>query len=147
MRILLCERFQRLFDLTVNKSSTVAECFSLEWGARGDAWIWRRQLWAWEEEMLGECQALFHNFALQDQSLDPWHWRPDPSRGVNTWPIISVSLLSQQVVSEHAARLCSLFGSYASGRSGMKEITGYPETLNSLYLSYWTRSNFTLTCG
>ncbi|GAU21589.1 hypothetical protein TSUD_131730 [Trifolium subterraneum] len=31
--------------------------------------------------MLGECQALLHNFVLQDQSLDVWHWRPDPIRG------------------------------------------------------------------
>ncbi|GAU10297.1 hypothetical protein TSUD_420400, partial [Trifolium subterraneum] len=77
----LCERFQRLFDLTINKSSTVAECSSLGWGPGGAAWVWRRQLWAWEEEMLGECQALLHNFVLQDQSFDVWHWRPDPIRG------------------------------------------------------------------
>ncbi|GAU41139.1 hypothetical protein TSUD_288280 [Trifolium subterraneum] len=50
----LCERFQHLFDLTINKSSTVAECFSLGWGPGGAAW---------------------------DQSLDVWHWRPDPIRG------------------------------------------------------------------
>ncbi|GAU43818.1 hypothetical protein TSUD_248070 [Trifolium subterraneum] len=74
-------RFQCLFDLTINKSSTVAECFSLGWGLGGVAWVWWRQLWAWEEEMLGECQALLHNFVLQDQSLDVWHWWPDPIRG------------------------------------------------------------------
>ncbi|MCI18579.1 DNA-directed RNA polymerase, partial [Trifolium medium] len=51
----LCVRFRRLFDLSVNKSSMVAEMFSLGWGIGGEAWEWRRQLWAWEEEMLGEC--------------------------------------------------------------------------------------------
>ncbi|GAU43105.1 hypothetical protein TSUD_373000 [Trifolium subterraneum] len=76
----LCEGFQRLFDLTINKSSTVAGCFSLGWGPVGAAWVWWRQLWAWEEEMLGECKTLLHNFVLQDQSLDVWHWRPDPIR-------------------------------------------------------------------
>ncbi|GAU10332.1 hypothetical protein TSUD_422680, partial [Trifolium subterraneum] len=77
----LCERFQRLFDLSVNKSSTVAECFSLGWGVGGEVWAWRRQLWAWEEELVVECQALLHNFVLQDQSVDMWLWRPDPIQG------------------------------------------------------------------
>ncbi|GAU49412.1 hypothetical protein TSUD_374310 [Trifolium subterraneum] len=77
----LCERFRRLFDLTVNKSSTVAECFSLGWGVGGEAWVWRRQLRAWEEELVEECQALLHNFVLQDQSVDMWLWQPDPIRG------------------------------------------------------------------
>ncbi|MCI20652.1 receptor-like kinase, partial [Trifolium medium] len=44
-----------------NKSSTVAEMSSLGWDDGGDAWEWRRQLWAWEEEMLGKCRALLHN--------------------------------------------------------------------------------------
>ncbi|MCI89653.1 YIPF1-like protein, partial [Trifolium medium] len=47
----MCERFGRLFELTANKSSTVAEMFALGWGADGAAWEWRRQLRAWEEEM------------------------------------------------------------------------------------------------
>ncbi|MCI88503.1 receptor-like kinase, partial [Trifolium medium] len=38
-------------------------------------------LWAWEEEMLGECQALLHNFLLQASSSDLWQWQPDPIRG------------------------------------------------------------------
>ncbi|MCI16836.1 putative non-LTR retroelement reverse transcriptase related protein, partial [Trifolium medium] len=49
----LCERFGRLFDLAENKSASVAEMFSLGWGAEGEAWVWRPQLRAWEEEMLG----------------------------------------------------------------------------------------------
>ncbi|MCI23438.1 helicase-like protein, partial [Trifolium medium] len=51
------------------------------WGTGGEAWVWRRQLWAWEEEMLGECQALLHDFFLQAQTPDTWQWRPDPVRG------------------------------------------------------------------
>ncbi|MCI98192.1 receptor-like protein kinase ANXUR2, partial [Trifolium medium] len=61
----LCVRFRRLFDLAVNKSSTVAELFTLGWGTGGEAWLLRRQLWAWEEEMLGECQTLLDDFFLQ----------------------------------------------------------------------------------
>ncbi|MCI35054.1 receptor-like kinase [Trifolium medium] len=59
------------------------------WGTGGEAWIWWRRLWAWEEEMLGECQALLHDFSLQAQSSDAWQWRPDPVRGYSAWELIS----------------------------------------------------------
>ncbi|GAU44755.1 hypothetical protein TSUD_246480 [Trifolium subterraneum] len=58
----LCERFGRLFDLAETKRRTVAEMFSLGWGADGEAWEWRRELRVWEEDMLGECQTLRNNF-------------------------------------------------------------------------------------
>ncbi|PNY18096.1 hypothetical protein L195_g014853 [Trifolium pratense] len=35
--------------------------FSLGWGLDGAAWVWRRQLRAWEEELLRECQSLLTN--------------------------------------------------------------------------------------
>ncbi|MCI17153.1 receptor-like protein kinase ANXUR2, partial [Trifolium medium] len=69
-----------LFDLAENKSSTVAEMSSLGWKAGGEAWAWRRQLWVWEEEMLGECQTLLLNISLQTQSSDKWQWQPDPKK-------------------------------------------------------------------
>ncbi|GAU48725.1 hypothetical protein TSUD_406040 [Trifolium subterraneum] len=59
----------------------VAEFSSLGWGTGGGVWVWRRQLWAWEEEMLGECQNLLHDYLLQAQTPDVWIWRPDPIRG------------------------------------------------------------------
>ncbi|GAU24870.1 hypothetical protein TSUD_115940 [Trifolium subterraneum] len=68
----LCERFRRLFDLARNKMRTVAEMFSLGWGVDGETWEWQRQLWAWEEEMLRECQTLLSNLSLQAQSSDRW---------------------------------------------------------------------------
>ncbi|KAK2456719.1 hypothetical protein QL285_004062 [Trifolium repens] len=40
----LRERFGCLFDLATTKLRTVAEMFSLEWGAEGEAWEWKRQL-------------------------------------------------------------------------------------------------------
>ncbi|PNX62485.1 YIPF1-like protein, partial [Trifolium pratense] len=58
------------------KYCTVAEMGALGWGADGRAWVWRRQLRAWEEEMLGECQALLSNISLQAISLDMWQWQP-----------------------------------------------------------------------
>ncbi|GAU25959.1 hypothetical protein TSUD_373600 [Trifolium subterraneum] len=50
----LCERFGRLFDLAKNKSISVAEMFTLGWGAGGEAW---------------------------DHFSDRWQWRPDLDRG------------------------------------------------------------------
>jgi hypothetical protein len=60
----LCERFGRLFDLAKNKSSTVAEMFSLVWEAGGEAWVWRKLLWVWKEEILRECQTLLLPFVV-----------------------------------------------------------------------------------
>jgi hypothetical protein len=77
----LCERFERLYDLSENKSSTVAEMFFNGWEIGGEAWVWRRQLWVWEEEMLRKCQTLLLSFTLQAQSLDVWRWQPDPDTG------------------------------------------------------------------
>ncbi|GAU50622.1 hypothetical protein TSUD_410230 [Trifolium subterraneum] len=59
----------------------MVEMFSLGWGVDVEAWEWRRQLWAWEEEMLRECQALLLNLSLQAQSSDRWQWQPDPVEG------------------------------------------------------------------
>ncbi|GAU33481.1 hypothetical protein TSUD_370930 [Trifolium subterraneum] len=54
---------------------------SLGWEVGGGAWVWRRQLWVWEEELLGECQALLHVFSLQAQYPDRWQWQLDRDRG------------------------------------------------------------------
>ncbi|PNX67408.1 hypothetical protein L195_g063503, partial [Trifolium pratense] len=51
------------------------------WGTDGAAWVWRRQLRAWEEEMLGECQSLLANISLQAQASDRWQWQPDLDTG------------------------------------------------------------------
>ncbi|RHN58969.1 hypothetical protein MtrunA17_Chr4g0008161 [Medicago truncatula] len=34
-------------------------------GEGGEAWKWIQMLFAWEEEILGECCALFHDVLLQ----------------------------------------------------------------------------------
>ncbi|GAU35424.1 hypothetical protein TSUD_375140 [Trifolium subterraneum] len=71
----LYERFGLLFDLAENKSCSVAKMFSLGWEV-GEAWVWRRQLWVWEE-MLRECQTLLFNFSFKVQSSDSWQWQPN----------------------------------------------------------------------
>jgi hypothetical protein len=77
----LCSRFARLFDLSTNKLSTVADMFSLGWEVGGEAWRWRRRLWAWEEEMLGECRLLLDTVCVQSSVSDRWQWDPDSHAG------------------------------------------------------------------
>ncbi|GAU49707.1 hypothetical protein TSUD_135290 [Trifolium subterraneum] len=60
---------------------TVAEMSALGWGGGGEAWLWRRQLWAWEEEMVEECMALLSDVVLQVNVTDYWVWWHDPSGG------------------------------------------------------------------
>ncbi|WJX74571.1 hypothetical protein P8452_58208 [Trifolium repens] len=93
----LCERFRRLFDLAATKSRTVAEMYGAGWEAGGEAWVWRRHLWAWEEELLGECQALLLSVTLQAGSLDRWQWRSDPISGYSVRDAYQV-LTSQDTI-------------------------------------------------
>ncbi|GAU49358.1 hypothetical protein TSUD_191840 [Trifolium subterraneum] len=55
--------------------------FALGWEAGGEAWEWWRQLWAWKEELVRECQDLLHDFYVQAQSSDVWQWQPDTANG------------------------------------------------------------------
>jgi hypothetical protein len=93
-------RYGRLFDLAETKSSTVADIFPAVWGAGGEAWVWRRQLWAWEEEMLGECQTLLLTMTVQVDSPD--RWRPDPVSGYLVRDAYQI-LTSQDAVNTRAA--------------------------------------------
>ncbi|GAU19084.1 hypothetical protein TSUD_79060 [Trifolium subterraneum] len=75
---------------------------SLGWGAGGEAWVWRRPLRGWEEEMLGECQSLLLNISLQVHSPDSWLWQPDPDNGYSVRSAYYF-LTSQDSVTLHAA--------------------------------------------
>ena len=67
-----CSRFARLFELTTNKMSTVADMYSRGWEEGGESWSWRRRLWVWEEEMLEECRLLLDNVFVQSNVSDRW---------------------------------------------------------------------------
>ncbi|RHN70051.1 putative reverse transcriptase zinc-binding domain-containing protein [Medicago truncatula] len=92
----LCVRFGRLLDLAVNKSISVADMFELGWDEGGEAWQWRRRLWAWEEELLGECRILLSDVSLQLNTTDQWVWRLDPSSGYSVSGVYQM-LTSQPV--------------------------------------------------
>ena len=53
-----------VYELSENCFLFVAEMYMLSWGAGGDAWKWQQSLFAWEEEMLGECCLLFHKIVF-----------------------------------------------------------------------------------
>ncbi|PNX70803.1 receptor-like kinase, partial [Trifolium pratense] len=101
----LCERFGRLFALSETKSRTVAEMFSLGWGLDGAAWVWRRQLRAWEEDMLRECQFLLANISLQAQYSDRWRWQPDPDTGYTVRGVYQLLTTRDSVTLDEADHL------------------------------------------
>jgi len=70
-------QFSRLFDLANNKLCTVADMCALGWEVGGEAWSWRRRLWAWEEEMVVEFSHFVSNVVLQIDVPDRWQWDPD----------------------------------------------------------------------
>jgi len=72
--LVLKNSFSRLFDLTTNKMTTVAEMYSFGWGVEGEAWQWRRRLLAWEEERVREYCDILSNIVLQPTHSDRWIW-------------------------------------------------------------------------
>jgi len=74
------ERFNRLYDLSLLKDKSVFDMCQLGWGEGGEAWRWRRRLFAWEEEAMGELTLLLHNVILQVDKDDMWLWTLDTSK-------------------------------------------------------------------
>ncbi|XP_024632905.1 uncharacterized protein [Medicago truncatula] len=77
----LSVRFPRLFDLSENKTITVATLFSMGLEQGGEGWSWRRRLWAWEEALLEECMALLFDISLVPNVSDIWEWLSDTAVG------------------------------------------------------------------
>ena len=77
----LSVRFHRLFELSENKMATVAQMFAWGWYEGGDAWRWRKRLWAWEEVLVEECRNILSNVVLQVDIADSWRWFSDPATG------------------------------------------------------------------
>lgn len=75
----LRDRFSRLYELSLFKEESVATMKALVWDEAGEAWKWRRRLFAWEEESVAELTLLLHNVSLQAQQKDRWIWKADSS--------------------------------------------------------------------
>ena len=74
------ERFSTLYDLSLFKDKSVFDMCQLGWGEEGEAWGWKRRLFAWEEEVGGELTLLIHNVILQVDKDDSWLWTLDSSK-------------------------------------------------------------------
>jgi len=70
----LSVRFRRLYDLSANKNRTVEEMYAKGWGDGGEVWEWRRRLWDWEEELVGDCRLMLANVVLQVNTSYQWRW-------------------------------------------------------------------------
>ena len=73
--------FPRLFYLSKDKGVTVAVMASRGWGVGSGTWVWRRHIFAWEEECIRECCTLLHDIVLQERSINRWDVVTDPSHG------------------------------------------------------------------
>ncbi|GAU19616.1 hypothetical protein TSUD_383110 [Trifolium subterraneum] len=49
--------------------------FAAGWGVGGEAWKWRRRLFAWEEELVAGYIARLSNVSLQTGVPDSWVWQ------------------------------------------------------------------------
>jgi hypothetical protein len=73
----LKSRYGRIFDLCLDKDVSVVDMRRLWWGFGGSGWRWRRHLFAWEEEVWGQCYSTLGNVILQESQLDLWVWLLD----------------------------------------------------------------------
>jgi hypothetical protein len=96
------ERFRRLYDLAINKVITVRTMFLLGVDVGGEAWQWRRRLWAWEEDLVEECRALLLTVFLQDSVPDRWVWLPDQRGGYSVRGVYDM-LTSQEQPQLHSS--------------------------------------------
>jgi len=56
--VTLRDQFYRLFELSLFKEMSVFDICQLGWGEDGEAWKWRRRLFVWEGEMVGDLCLL-----------------------------------------------------------------------------------------
>lgn len=71
--------FPRLSDLLLFQEVFVFDMCRLGWEVEGQAWLRKRRLLAWEEELVGELILLLHSASLQVDKIDRWHWNLEKS--------------------------------------------------------------------
>jgi hypothetical protein len=74
-------KFPRIFDLSVDKECSVEKMWRAIGAVDGRDKLWRRRLFAWEEESVRECSVLLHNLVFQENVQDTWTWLLDPRHG------------------------------------------------------------------
>ncbi|WJX13510.1 hypothetical protein P8452_03894 [Trifolium repens] len=69
----LQERFPRLFSISIQKNSTVADLRVLEGGVAHWNLLWRRRLFVWEEELVTEPIEVINSVVISEDH-DRWGW-------------------------------------------------------------------------
>ncbi|GAU43853.1 hypothetical protein TSUD_174720 [Trifolium subterraneum] len=67
--------FRRLYDLSLDRESRVAEMIVEEEGDKKINWRWRRRLFQWEKEMVEVCSGLV--LEVKRTESDCWKWMDD----------------------------------------------------------------------
>jgi len=107
IRMTFRDRFNRLFELSLLKEETIFGVHSLGWGVDGGAWRWRRRLFAWEKELVGELRLLLQNATLQVDRVDKRLWRLETS---SVYTVRSVyKFLNDNVTVDKAMPVSSLW--------------------------------------
>jgi hypothetical protein len=91
----------RLFELTENQSSSVAEMCLLAWGAGGEAWGAGETVVGLGGGNVGRVSDFTSPVFLQVQSPDTWQWQPDLVRGYSVCGAYQL-LTSRQLVPQDA---------------------------------------------
>jgi hypothetical protein len=74
----LCDRFPRLFSISLQQNASVEEMRGSVDGVDRWVWLWRRNLFTWEQELLLELQQAVPLVARSEE-IDSWFWRPEGS--------------------------------------------------------------------
>lgn len=71
-------RFNRLFIISTDKESSLAEKGEWQNGSWNWIWHWRRTLFQWEQTLFTELLKVLDGFCPKDEN-DSWRWIRDPS--------------------------------------------------------------------
>lgn len=89
------------------KGESVYVMSTLGWGVEEEARVWRRRLFSWKEEDVGELTHLLQSVTLQGLREDRWNWSLEPT---NIYTLRSAyNFLNDQVSVNDAAPVPSLW--------------------------------------
>jgi hypothetical protein len=86
--------FPRLYSLSNQKEKVVSDFIVSQDGRRSWNFLWRRNLFIWEEDLVNNLVNILDSLVLSSED-DCWSWLPDPNKGfsVNS----SFKLLSKEL--------------------------------------------------
>jgi hypothetical protein len=73
----LCDRFPRLFSISINKEASVAEVSRRNSGMLNWNLSWRRRLFEWEKLLLIELMEVVNPVTILRDIEDRWGWEPE----------------------------------------------------------------------